>query len=136
MVNKQPEPPPGRLGGGAGASSRLKPLAPSSLSNFGDTCPAKRALQKSSTAPEVVCGVLLHAGVQRRPERGVLRPVGRRTAADSTGRTDEASNASFPPPSPRRGREPTPRGIHPSSRFTPGQNSSIFRERRKKIEPG
>lgn len=62
MVNKQPEPPPGSLGGGAGASSRLKPLAPSPLSNFGDTCPAKRALQKSSTAPEVVCGGVLQAG--------------------------------------------------------------------------
>lgn len=82
MVNKRPEPPSGSLGRqGESRFSGLKPLPLSPFGNppagTGNTCPAKRELQRSWTTLEVVCeGTNRPPRALKGPERGVQAPAG------------------------------------------------------------
>lgn len=116
----------------------LKPLPPSPFSSSPspsrDTCPTKRAEGIDPTRSSLQVGT--PSGEPTRPARGVRGPAGGWAEADSPARKEEAGSASFLTPQPTTGPGADAEADTPLSRFTPGQNSSNFREKRAKHSAG
>lgn len=138
MVKKRPEPPSGSLERQGGSRfSGLKPLQLSPFRNpparTGNTCPAKRALQRSWTTLEVVC-----EGTNRPPR--ALK--GLECGAPAGGQAEKEENArkwaddeSFPSPSLRRARSRR-RAVHTFPALLQGKTRVISGRSRKRLAPG